>query len=78
MVAKLGVNNEEIKGVREVVKGSREDINGVHESIQDVSQEITSSCETIAEDMDEHLLARPGKSGARSCSWRCRQQKNNW
>jgi len=27
MVAKLGVNNEEIKGVREVVKGSREDIN---------------------------------------------------
>ena len=45
--------HEEIKGVREEIKGSREDINRVHESIQDVSQEITSSCEIIAEKIDD-------------------------
>jgi hypothetical protein len=79
MVAKLGVNNEAITGVREVVKGSREDINRVRESIQDVSQEITSSCEIIAEKMDEHLPTHPGKSGACSCSKRMSTaKKNNW
>ena len=45
--------HEEVKGVREEIKGSREDINRVHESIQDVSQEITSSCEIIAEKIDD-------------------------
>jgi acylphosphatase/uncharacterized protein YoxC len=45
--------HEEVKGVRAEVKGSREDINRVHESIQDVSQEITSSCEIIAEKIDD-------------------------
>ena len=60
IVAQLVINNEEvkgvrveIKGVREEVKGSREDINRVHESIQDVSQEITTSCEIIAEKIDD-------------------------
>ena len=45
--------HEEVKGVREEIKGSREDINRVRESIQDVSQEITSSCEIIAEKIDD-------------------------
>ena len=45
--------HEEVKGVREEIKGSREDINRVHESIQDVSQEITTSCEIIAEKIDD-------------------------
>ena len=43
----------EVKGVREEVKGSREDMNKVRESIQDVSQEINSSCEIIAEKIDD-------------------------
>ena len=45
--------HEEVKGVREEIKGSREDINRVHESIQDAGQEITSSCEIIAEKIDD-------------------------
>jgi hypothetical protein len=53
IVAKLEINNEEIKGVREEIKGSREDTNRVHESIQDVSQEITTSCEIIAGKIDD-------------------------
>jgi gas vesicle protein len=53
IVAQLIINNEEIKGVREEVRGSREDTNKVRESIQDAGQEITSSCEIIAEKMDD-------------------------
>jgi uncharacterized protein (DUF3084 family) len=45
--------HEEVKGVREEVRGSREDTNKVRESIQDAGQEITSSCEIIAEKMDD-------------------------
>ncbi len=45
--------HEEVKGVREEIKGSREDTNKVRESIQDASQEITSSCEIIAEKIDD-------------------------
>jgi chromosome segregation ATPase len=45
--------HEEVKGVREEIKGSREDTNKVREYIQDASQEITSSCEIIAEKIDD-------------------------
>jgi len=45
--------HEEVKGVREEIIGTREDIGKVCESIRDVRQEVNSSCEMIAEKIDE-------------------------
>lgn len=47
IVAKLEINNEEIKGVRVEIKGSREDIRAVHEEVRGVREEIKGSREDI-------------------------------